>query len=64
MYHSNCLRTSLVGVNAQVHHIEDKHVKQHDYVTSSQSGEGLHHHTTSKMFNFVRTTVYSTLVVC
>ena len=43
---------------------KDKQVKQHDYVTSPQSDEGLHHHNTSKMFNFVRTTVYYTLVVC
>ena len=43
---------------------KDKQVKQHDYVTSSQSDEGLHHHNTSKMFNFVCTTVYYTLVVC
>ena len=41
---------------------EDKQVKQHDYVTSSQSDEGLHHHNTSKMF--VRITVYYTLVAC
>ena len=40
---------------------EDKQVKQHDYVTSSQSDEGLHHHNTSKMF--VHITVYCTLVV-
>ena len=39
-------------------------VKQHDYVTSSQSDEGLHHHNTNEMFNFLRTTVYYTLVVC
>ena len=54
-------------MNPQVHHgsgKKDKKVKQHDYVTSSQSDEGLHHHNTSKMFNSVRTTVYYTLVVC
>ena len=28
-------------------------VKQHDYVTSSQSDEGLHYLNTSKMFNSV-----------
>ena len=43
---------------------KDKQAKQHDYVTSSQSDEGLHHLNTSKMFNSVRTTVYYTLVVC
>ena len=43
---------------------KDKQVKQYDYVTSSRSHEGLHHHNTSKMFNFVRTIVYYTLVVC
>jgi len=43
---------------------KDKQVKQYDYVTSSQSDEGLHHHNTSKTFNFVRTTVYYTIVVC
>ena len=42
---------------------KDKQVKQHDYVTSSQSDQGLHQNT-SKMFNSVRTTVYYTLVVC
>jgi len=41
---------------------KDKQVKQHDYVTSSQSDQGLHQNT-SKMFNSVRTTVYYTLVV-
>ena len=41
---------------------EEKQVKQHDYVTSSQSDEALHHHNTSKMF--VRITVYYTLVAC
>ena len=60
-------------MNAQVHHIEsqerksgkeDKQVKQHNYVTSSLSDEGLNHHNTSKMFNFVCTTVYYTPVVC
>ena len=56
-------------MNAQVHHIEgqgkeDKQVKQHDYVTSSQSDEGPNHHNTSKMFNSVRSTVYYTLVEC
>ena len=55
-------------MNPQVHHIEkvrkDKQFKQHDYVTSSQSDEGLHHHNTSKMLKSVRTTVYYTLVVC
>ena len=53
-------------MNAQVHHIgqEDKQVKQHDYVTSSQSDEGLHYQNTSKIFNFECTTVYYTLVVC
>ena len=51
-------------MNPQVHHIEDKQVKQHDYVTSSQSDEGLYHHNTGKMFNSVRTTAYYTLVVC
>ena len=39
-------------------------MKQHDYVTSTQSDQGLHHLNTSKMFNSVRTTVYYTLVVC
>ena len=43
---------------------EDKRVKQHDYATSSQSDQGLHHHNTSKTFNFVRTTIYYTLVMC
>ena len=43
---------------------KDKQVKQHDYVTSSQSDQGLHYLYTSKMFNSVRTTVYYTLVVC
>ena len=33
----------------------NKQVKQHDYVTSLQSDEGLHHDNTSKMF--VRITV-------
>ena len=41
---------------------EDKQVKQHDYVTSSQSDEGLNYHKSIKMFNFVRTTVYYTLL--
>ena len=44
--------------------MKDKQFKHHDYVTSSQSDQGLHHHNTSKMFNCVRTTVYYTLVVC
>ena len=44
--------------------MKDKQVKQHDYVTSSQSDEGLHQHNTSKMFNSVCNTVYYTLVVC
>ena len=43
---------------------EDKQVKQRDYVTSSQSDEGPHHHNTPEMFNFVRTSIYYTLVVC
>ena len=43
---------------------KDKQVKQHDYVTSSQSDQGLHHLNTKKMFNSVRTTVYYTPVVC
>ena len=43
---------------------EDKQVKQHDNVTSSQSDQRLHYLNTSKMFNSVRTTVYYTLVVC
>ena len=43
---------------------EDKQVKQHDYVTSSQSDQHLHYLNTSKMFNSVHTTVYYTLVVC
>ena len=55
-------------MNAQVHPYkgrkEEKQVKQHDYVTSSQSHEGLHHQNTSKMFNFAHTTVYYTLLVC
>ena len=41
--------------------MEDKQVKQHDYVTPSQFDEGLHHHNISKMF--VHVTVYYTLVV-
>ena len=54
-------------MNPQVHHIGQERkikVKQYDYVTSSQSDEGLHHLNTSKMFNSARTTVYYTLVVC
>ena len=43
--------------------MEDKQVKQHDYVTSSRSDEGLHHLNTSKTFNSVRTTVHYTLVI-
>ena len=39
-------------------------MKQHDYVISSHSDEGLHHHNTSEMFNSVHTIVYYTLVVC
>ena len=42
---------------------KDKQVKQHDYITSSQSDKGLHHHNTSKMFNSVCTTIYYTQVV-
>ena len=42
-------------MNAQVHHIEREERKINelnniDYVTSSQSDEGLHDHNTSKMF--------------
>ena len=44
--------------------MKDKKVKQHDYVTSSQSDQDLHHHKTSKLFNSVRSTIYYTLVVC
>ena len=57
-------------MNAQVHHMyrrsgkEDKQVNQNDYVTSSQSDEGLHHHNTCKMFNIAHTTVYYTPGVC
>ena len=56
-------------MNSQVHRIghagkKDKQVKQHDYINSSQSVQGLHHLNTSKMFNSVRTAVYYTLVVC
>ena len=43
---------------------EDKQVKQHDYVTSSQSDEGLHHLNSTKMSNFARTSVYYRLAVC
>ena len=43
---------------------EDKQVKQHDYITSSQSDQGLPYLNTSKMFNSVCTTVYYTLIVC
>jgi len=54
-------------VNPQVHHIEGEERKinksNNDYVTSSQSYEGLQYHNTSKMFNCVLTTVYYTLVV-
>ena len=42
---------------------KDKQVKQHDYVTSLQSDQGLHHQNLCKIFNSVRTTVYYTLVV-
>ena len=47
----------------------EKQVKQHDYTTSSQCDkglvdEGLHHHNASKIYNFVSTIVYFTLVVC
>ena len=44
-------------MNGPVHHIEGQEVKQHDYATSSLSDEGLHHHNTTKMFNFVRATI-------
>ena len=43
---------------------KDKQVKQHDYVISSQSDEGLHQLNTRKMLNSVCTTVYYTPVVC
>ena len=55
-------------MNPQVHHIgQERKInksKHQDYITSSQSDEGLHHLNTSKMFNSVHTTVYYTLVVC
>ena len=54
-------------MNPQVQHIERqerKINKSKDYVTSSLSDQGLHHHNTSKMFNYIPTTVYYTLVVC
>ena len=65
MYHFNCQLTNWVGVNAQVHHIEGQERNINKMiVTWSQSDEGLHHHNTSKMFNFVCTSVYDILVLC
>ena len=62
MYHSNSQLTRWVGVNAQVHHIEGQERKMNKSnnmiiinTTSSQCDKGLHHHNTSRMFNFVRT---------
>ena len=65
MYHSDSQLTNWVGVNAQVHHIEGQERNINKMiVTWSQSDEGLHHHNTSKMFNFVCTSVYDILVLC
>ena len=44
--------------------MEDKQVKQQDYVTNSQSVQVLHYFNTSRMFNSVCTTVHYTLLVC
>ena len=41
---------------------EDKQVKQHDHVTSTQSDEGLYHHNTFKVSP--RITIYYTLLLC
>ena len=64
MYHSNgqlSYRLSRSESTSSPHRSgkEDKQVKQHDYVTSSQYDQGLHHHKTSKIFS----TLYAPLFI-
>ena len=60
-------------MNAQVHHIrkgKEKNKSNNMIIQPSSQcdkglvDEGLHHHNASKIFNFVSTIVYFTLVVC
>ena len=66
MYHSkstySLIRSECTSSSHRRGGKEDKQVKQHDYVTSSQSDKDQHHHNTSKMS--VRITVDYILVVC